>query len=626
MGAFLGSIHVRTDDREAVRAAVEKLARRKKAEFLLAPTLGGWTSIYPYSHGQDDSVSKALAKALPFDVVHVLVHDDDIFAYFFYRSGKLLDEYNSAPDYFEPVSARKKARLAGRPELLAAFLKDPGGVFELRRVLDEHRPFATETLERFALLLDLPNAATSYEYLLDGETDGIEAFEQFVRVPEATEEERQRAREKASFEAVRRDLQEQGLLLAELVVPKHSQWQPLPLWCAYPPDGFLLCLSTGGIRAQPSDTPLLHWTAPWTGEPAPLGIQVDSRAHALVVSPSGHYLAIGLASGQWSAQLWNLQTRNLIADLPASRAVQSLAFSPDEQLLAFRSESQVVLAEIQTGKPVATITVPGNQCLAIHPSGDYVVADHPEGLAIVEIPAGRLVSTPCLGRPDDTSDDMTEEALKMFRGMMKKLDSQLEKMRPELSQLEPESREQIKRQIEQWKHAAETGSPPGQLGTRRHPDERAFRIAFNADGKDIFLGTNAGARVYSWEALLATEEYVPIPRLAADAKKVPCEVHGQVATILSQTYDLVHDSVRNLLLFCGLEGRVRALDLAIGQVIDLTPRLSTGGLLSLALSPDRSVLCTQAIPAPLDRSPNDASTFRIWDYPRLLDSCAMRTR
>src|SRR5690242_16109489 len=115
MGAFFGSIQIRTDDQEVVRAALEKVAGKKKCHFLLAPAIRGWTAAYPSGHGQDESVSKALAKALPFDIIHTLVHDDDIFAYFVYRSGKLLDQYNSAPDYFQPVSARKKAQVAGHP-------------------------------------------------------------------------------------------------------------------------------------------------------------------------------------------------------------------------------------------------------------------------------------------------------------------------------------------------------------------------------------------------------------------------------------------------------------------------------------------------------------------------------
>jgi len=38
-------------------------------------------------------------------VLHVVVHDDDIFCYFFYRGGRLVDRYNSFPDYFAEASA-----------------------------------------------------------------------------------------------------------------------------------------------------------------------------------------------------------------------------------------------------------------------------------------------------------------------------------------------------------------------------------------------------------------------------------------------------------------------------------------------------------------------------------------
>jgi hypothetical protein len=625
MGAFLGSIHVRTNDREVVRAALEKLARKKKACFLLAPSLRGWTSIYPSEHGQDDSVSRSLAKALPYDLIHVLVHDDDVFAYYVYRSGKLLDEYNSAPDYFEPVSARKKARVAGRPELLAELLKDPGAVFELRRILDEHRIFATETLERFAALFDLPNAATSYEYLLGGETDGIEDFDQFVRVPEVSDEDRRQAQETPSFEDARRGFLEQGLLLAELAAPSARQWRPFPVWCTRPSEGFLLCWSPRDLGAQPTQIPLLHWTSPWSEEISPLGIQVDSRAHAMTASPSGRFLAIGFASGQWSTQLWDLEGRALIAAIPASRAVESLAFNLDEQLVAFRSQNQVVLVETGTGKPIVTANVAGGQSVALHPSGKYAVTDHPDGLAVIEIPSGRLISTLGIGAVHDMSATR-EHLLTQMRSQMGKLESHLAKMQPQLDQFDAESRKRFEEYIEQYKRSVETGDLPGWLGTGKQSAEQACRMAFTPDGEEFFLATNAGARVYAWKALLAARECTPPPRVAADAEQVACERHGQVVTTLSHTYGLAHDSARNLLLFCGLEGKVRAVDLADRRVADLTPRLGPGGLLSLALSSDRSVLCTQAVPAAFEQPRDAASALRIWDYPRLLESCALGTQ
>src|SRR5262245_9697368 len=108
MGAFYGSIHFRTDDRSTIRKLLEQTTAKKKVRFLLGPVLNGWIGVYPSDSGQDERLSRTLAKGFPGEVLHMLVHDDDIFAYFFYQKGRLVDQYNSCPDYFKKLSESKK--------------------------------------------------------------------------------------------------------------------------------------------------------------------------------------------------------------------------------------------------------------------------------------------------------------------------------------------------------------------------------------------------------------------------------------------------------------------------------------------------------------------------------------
>lgn len=100
MGAFLGSVHCRTESRHDVLEAVERVARRTRTRFLVGPPIGGWVATYPENHGQDEGVSKALARWLSCPLIHVLVHDDDVFAYFYYRENRRADQFSSRPDYF----------------------------------------------------------------------------------------------------------------------------------------------------------------------------------------------------------------------------------------------------------------------------------------------------------------------------------------------------------------------------------------------------------------------------------------------------------------------------------------------------------------------------------------------
>jgi hypothetical protein len=61
MGAFYGSVHLRSEDAAAVRAVVEELARAGSTRFLIATPTNGWIAAYPSESGQDFSVSSAIA-------------------------------------------------------------------------------------------------------------------------------------------------------------------------------------------------------------------------------------------------------------------------------------------------------------------------------------------------------------------------------------------------------------------------------------------------------------------------------------------------------------------------------------------------------------------------------------
>src|ERR1700677_2244674 len=105
MGGHYGSIHVRTDDAEAVQSAAFKIAREKNVRFLVAPAIKGWVSVFPWNNGVDPAVSERLATLLPdADVIHGMVHDDDVFAYWYYQNGELKDLYNSCPNYFDETN------------------------------------------------------------------------------------------------------------------------------------------------------------------------------------------------------------------------------------------------------------------------------------------------------------------------------------------------------------------------------------------------------------------------------------------------------------------------------------------------------------------------------------------
>jgi hypothetical protein len=72
MGGHYGSVQVRSEDRERVRAVAEQVARERGIHILVAPPVSGWIALFPENPGQEDAVGRALAEQLDADVLHLL--------------------------------------------------------------------------------------------------------------------------------------------------------------------------------------------------------------------------------------------------------------------------------------------------------------------------------------------------------------------------------------------------------------------------------------------------------------------------------------------------------------------------------------------------------------------------
>ncbi|MBN2019112.1 MAG: hypothetical protein JW749_02675 [Sedimentisphaerales bacterium] len=142
MGGFYGSIHVRADSNQLIKVALEKIAKKKRHKFYLSPPINGWVGIFPDGYGQDERVSKHIAKQLDYDVLHLMVHDDDIFCYWYYRNGTLFDVYNSRPDYFGNfVSRKKREKLKGSPEVFKDLVDNQNKMDEIFKILSAPSAF-----------------------------------------------------------------------------------------------------------------------------------------------------------------------------------------------------------------------------------------------------------------------------------------------------------------------------------------------------------------------------------------------------------------------------------------------------------------------------------------------------
>lgn len=175
MGAFLVNFHVKTAVVEPIRDVFKKL---KIASYRITTPHKGWITVYEeQASTQDDrrinNLASKLSSSLKTCCMAFMVHDSDIACYWLYDQGKLLDEYNSAPDYFDAVSKADKKRLQGQPVVLHRFCKPGVTLDEVTKVLGSEPTFADDIVMQLADLLGIqPERA-----LADYRDDEDESFE-----------------------------------------------------------------------------------------------------------------------------------------------------------------------------------------------------------------------------------------------------------------------------------------------------------------------------------------------------------------------------------------------------------------------------------------------------------------
>lgn len=627
MGNFLGSTHLRTDDRQAVRDIAEDIAKELQTRLLIGPPRKGWVALYPENFGQDERVPKRIARRFPGEVLHLMVHDDDVFAYLFFRAGKLVDRYSSNLDYFEKLSARNRRLWQGQPEQLADLLPPGRTVQELRAILDPRRAqealFAMELLEEFASVLGLTNAAAAYEYLTQGETDRVEGWDEFIDVPDQNAERARERQAEARNAEIGERLRAEGLLLVEQAGPPNSA---LPVWCPAPRHGgFLVCWGTSPATGR---RPLEQMAPLWTAGSAAAGWVLEAPVSALAASRTGRYLAVGYAREGASVQLAEPDHMAPIAEIPHAGMVAWLGFTADERhLVSFTGwpRPEVVIASVPDGRRVSSwrpAVVGPADAPALHPSGFLLLADSQVRLLIAELFSGKSIGPFTMSPPSGpgadrlglpTASASAETRLPVTEGDLRQaLERVLGKGTPGGSGQVEDLLEQIKQRASQWQESQVLAFPV--------TAERLSALECSTDGRLLFCATSAGLRVYAWDEVLAASERLPAPRFAAEAEPVAPGNPRQPMSGQRYTYALAHDTAGNRLLFAGLEGKLRALDLVEGRTDVLLELPGRPPVVRLALAPNLATLACLCRPDMVEPQPKRSPpVLQIWNYRALRD-------
>ena len=168
MGASCVNFHARSEDSAAVAKA---LARIVHVEALVAPPKNGWTTFFDQNASSQDTkqlvrIARSLSKKLQTAVFAFLVHDSDVFQYHLFDQGKLIDQFDSRPDYFGVVSSARRRKYAGQPELFAQLARAGVTVEEIQNVLTDKSviQLEEERATAFAALFGIDQALAAADY------------------------------------------------------------------------------------------------------------------------------------------------------------------------------------------------------------------------------------------------------------------------------------------------------------------------------------------------------------------------------------------------------------------------------------------------------------------------------
>jgi hypothetical protein len=188
MGSFYTNITLRTTKQSSV---VDALRSARRDAFVSEPVSGCTVVFDSECEDQDIEVLKSLASLLSSELrcpaLSVLIHDDDVLIYVLHENGKLVDEYNSAPEYFNTADAG--APEGGNAQVLCRAFGAHGSVGKVDAALrvsrsDEAFVFETERHEELVNALGLPAIAvsTGYNYIEQGELPEGADDSLFVRI------------------------------------------------------------------------------------------------------------------------------------------------------------------------------------------------------------------------------------------------------------------------------------------------------------------------------------------------------------------------------------------------------------------------------------------------------------
>ncbi len=611
MGAFYGSVQIKADDREQILAAAEELAERLAIRCLVGPVISGWVGVYPSTNGQDENVGAALAERLGGTVWHVLVHDSDLLAYWLWHDGTLAVSFNSWPGYFDAADLDREERMTGNAEVLARLLG--GDVNELQALLGRGNKNADECLGKFERIVGVKNLATAYEYLKEGETEGIRGWRKFKELPNSALDQKKRAAQ-VKTQALQA-LKKRGLLLRHESIAK-DQITPA-------------CAASGGFLVFRSDLPMrtTRYPAP-NASPQDLPWDLSGHLSAVASDASGRRLAIA----SWERlEIWDATSGQRIRELPDGGATL-VAISADGRLVAKNSHMAVKVFDVNDGRLVLSAPCEAtSQKLALHPSGDWVVVAH-ERVAFRTIKqpddwrsVPLIESTVAPGQEEMRGRKFGSPDIDTLIRVFRERHEQTARAAWEGRTVADEERQRIAATIDEAATKMRLQLETMRRANQLWKHESIKYVGFSRDGRWLWVATNRALWVFEWSDVVTRGEsaqatwWFPTSRFEPPTERdehicAIAEEHNQPAIVVG-TWN----------------GRLHRMQLETGEVQELM-QWPEDHPWEVMLTPDDRLLgcvCRTRLhmkafdirdPSSLDYQ--DRPSWQIWDYRKLRDEAS----
>jgi ribosomal protein S18 acetylase RimI-like enzyme len=172
-GGSFGSIHVQTDDLDAVARAVRQFVPRLPGGSqgsAVAPPVNGWTSVYDELCDREPAMLRRLGLELSDRMGAVVlvigIEEGAVVRYVLFERGRVVDEYASVPEYHGPLPPGDVIALGANPTVAARLTgADPKRVREAARTAarTSDLPPARALLRELAAVLGVEGATRGYE-------------------------------------------------------------------------------------------------------------------------------------------------------------------------------------------------------------------------------------------------------------------------------------------------------------------------------------------------------------------------------------------------------------------------------------------------------------------------------